>query len=70
MSYKTMQVLSERVDNAAAMNAITPFEGIILIQHLRLSGRGKYRYVADRDRALYADIAKRVRVANDGGYDA
>ena len=70
MSYRSMQIISKRVDNAAEMKAITPTEGLILIQHLRLSGRGKYRYIADSDRAVYADIAKRVRVANDGGYDA
>ncbi|GEM_PF-5563630 len=69
MSYKSMQIISKRVDHAAELKAITPTEGLILLQHLRLSGRGKYRYVADADRAIYADIAKRVRVANDGGYD-
>jgi len=69
MSYKSMQIISKRVDHAAEQKAITPTEGLILLQHLRLSGRGKYRYVADADRAIYADIAKRVRVANDGGYD-
>lgn len=62
MSYKAFRELSKRISNAVASKSITASEGLTLSHHMQLSGRGKYRYVSTKDRALIADIAKRVRV--------
>ena len=56
-------MISDRIEKASAMAAITAAEAMSLRHHLALSGRGKYRYVSAQDRAMFADIAKRVRVA-------
>jgi len=67
MNYKALKALSDSIAKAIALKAIAPAEGITLSHHMRLSGRGAYRYVSTGDRALIADIAKRVRVACSGG---